>query len=523
MRIRTSTRWAVAASVAVLALTSCTASKTGTGGGGGTTASDVLHVAFSADMQVPDPDIFYELEGNLVTTSVYEGLIRYKPNSPDFEGAIAESWSVSPDGLTYTFKLRSGVKFHDGTPVDSAAAEASFKRRTDVNSAPAYMLADVAGYATPDPQTFVITLKKPVTPFLDYLASPYGPKLVSPTVLKDHAGSDFAQNWLKDHDAGTGPYTISQFNPGTGYVLDRVDSYWGTQPAMKQLVISIIPDISTQRLQLESGQLDMIMHGLTTDDIESFRTNPKFQVQQFPVLLKNLMFVNPNKGIFKDDAVRKAFAVALDNKSLVDEIFKSRATPSTTTFPAASLPTGLGTSLAGGDPSKLQALVAGLPSKKVDLAYSSDEPSNQRMAELIQTKLQALGLDVTVRGLPIAQVFDLPNQMSTAPDALVTTVNPDAAHPDTWGRIFDYTKGALNWLVCSVPEADKAMDAGLHEVDKTKQNADYGQAASLYAASGCWVDLADVQETVVARAGLTGFTHQLPTVFTVRIADLKNS
>ena len=81
-------------------------------------------------MQVPDPDIFYELEGNAVTTSVYEGLIRYKPDSNQFEGALATKWTVSPDGKTYTFTLRPNVKFHDGTTMDSTAVEKSFQRRT---------------------------------------------------------------------------------------------------------------------------------------------------------------------------------------------------------------------------------------------------------------------------------------------------------------------------------------------------------------------------------------------------------
>ena len=80
-------------------------------------------MAFNANMQVPDPDIFYEVEGNEVTTSVYEGLVRYKPDSPEIEGALAESWTVSPDGKTYTFKLRPNVKFHDGTAMDSAVVE----------------------------------------------------------------------------------------------------------------------------------------------------------------------------------------------------------------------------------------------------------------------------------------------------------------------------------------------------------------------------------------------------------------
>jgi peptide/nickel transport system substrate-binding protein len=161
--------------------------------------STTLHMAFNADMQVPDPDIFYEVEGNEVVTSAYEGLVRYKPNSAKFEGALATSWTVSPDGLTYTFKLRPNVKFQDGATEDSSTWIASFKRRTDLGSvsAPGYMLAQVATTAAPDPSTFVVTLKEPVSAFLDYLAAPYGPKAVDPAVVAAHdEGGDLAQNWL---------------------------------------------------------------------------------------------------------------------------------------------------------------------------------------------------------------------------------------------------------------------------------------------------------------------------------------
>ncbi|MDQ1361077.1 MAG: peptide/nickel transport system substrate-binding protein, partial [Acidimicrobiaceae bacterium] len=120
--------------------------------------SHTLHLAFGADMQVPDPDIFYEIEGNAVMSSIYEGLVKYANGSTKLVPSLATAWTVSPDGMTYTFTLRSGVTFHDGTPFNSTAAAFSFSRRTGVNSAPAYMLADVTSTATPDPQTFVVHL-----------------------------------------------------------------------------------------------------------------------------------------------------------------------------------------------------------------------------------------------------------------------------------------------------------------------------------------------------------------------------
>ena len=483
-----------------------------------------LNIAFTADMQVPDPDIFYELEGNQVVTSVYEGLVRYKPDSPEIEGALAESWEVSPDGLTYTFKLRPNVTFQDGTAMDSTAWAESFQRRTDVDSAPAYMLADVASTATPDPLTFVVTLKQPVSPFLDYLAAPYGPKAVSPTVLKDEAGDDFAQNYLKDHSAGTGPYYISKFEPGTGYELTRNDTYWDGKPYFEKVDIAIVPEMSTQRLQLEGGELDMIIHGLPVADVESFRTNEDFTVNEFPILLKTALASNPNKGPFQNQDLRMALQSAFDKDALVEQIYQGQADPSEQIYPAGMIEETLSIDPNETDLSKLKAAVDALPDgdRTVDFAYSEDEGGTiPRLAETIQTTLADAGLDVTVRAMPIAEVFDLVNNKDSAPDLLLWTMNPDAAHPDTWIRIFMNSTGALNYLLCPSPEADALMDQGLQSTDPAQVTELYGQAGDAVVDTGCYTTIADNKEIVVARKGITGFVHQLPTSYTVRLKDLK--
>ena len=139
----------------------------------------------------------------------------------------------------------------------------------------------------------------------------------------------------------------------------------------------------------------------------------------------------------------------------------------------------------------------------------------------MQTTLQAAGITAITKGIPIAEVFNLPQNKDGAPDLLVSTVNPDAAHPDTWARIFMNTDGALNWLQCSVPEADQLMDQGLAETDKTKMQEDYGKAGDVLVDSGCFATVADVKEVIVAKKGYSGFVHQLPTLFTVRFKDLK--
>jgi peptide/nickel transport system substrate-binding protein len=165
-----------------------------------------LRLAYLADMAQADPDVFYDIEGNTVILSVYEGLLKYKPDSTEIIPSLAQSWQVSSDGLTYTFHLRTGVKFHDGTPFDAQAVKTSFQRRLDVGAAPSYMLEPVASMQTPDATTFVVHLKHPVAPFLHYMASSWGPKIISPKALADHAGNDHAQTWAKEHASGTGPF-----------------------------------------------------------------------------------------------------------------------------------------------------------------------------------------------------------------------------------------------------------------------------------------------------------------------------
>ena len=169
-----------------------------------------LEMAFPFDMQVPDPAIFYQSDGLNVTRSAYEGLLRYRPNTtlPEIEPLLAESYNISDDGLVYTFQIREGVKFHDGTDLTAQDIVASFERRVGVDAGPAYMLWDVASYETPDDFTLIITLNQPDSAFIHYMAAPYGPGIVSPEAVEANAvGDDLAQAWIATHSAGTGPTT----------------------------------------------------------------------------------------------------------------------------------------------------------------------------------------------------------------------------------------------------------------------------------------------------------------------------
>lgn len=494
---------ALLATAAVLA-TACGSHSSGTPAAN----PSVLRIAFADDMGVPDPDTFYGSEGLMVTDSAYEGLLQYADNSTQIIADVADMPAVSPDELTYTFALHPHIAFHDGTPLDAAAVAASFARRTAINQGPAYMLAQVKSVATPSPTTVVVTLKHPVSAFLDYLASPFGPKMISPTAIKTHAvGDDQGQKWLATHDEGSGPYQITSFVPNQKYVLTRYANYWGSKPFFPEVDISIQPSITTQELQLQKGQLDMITHGLPSQDVASLATNSGLAVHQYPALLKSLMFINPHNGAFTSQQARDALEQALDKATLTKQVFGNAGAASTQIYPTGELPASSTTSVVTYDPSVLKGLVPSLPTKTVDIGYDSTDPRNQQMAEFVQLALQNVGLTASTRAIPIAQIFSLSTHLDQAPTIVIQTTNPDAAHPDTWARIYMGSAGGANLLQCASPQVDTALDTGLAATTPAAVDAAYGEAGNAIVQSGCFIDVADVQDTIVTRSGLGGLYH----------------
>src|SRR5262245_3526100 len=168
-------------------------------------ADDVLRIPYVADIGTFDPDNGFETGAMSAIDNVYEGLVEYEPGSTKIVGLLANSWEISDDGLTYTFHLVDGVKFHDGTPFNAAAVISSFERRRDRGLNLSYSLANVKDMKAPDDSTVVLTLGHAQPSLLDALSSPWGPKIISPAALAEHDNGDFATTWLNEHAVGTGP------------------------------------------------------------------------------------------------------------------------------------------------------------------------------------------------------------------------------------------------------------------------------------------------------------------------------
>ena len=170
------------------------------------------------------------------------------------------------------------------------------------------------------------------------------------------------------------------------------------------------------------------------------------------------------------------------------------------------------------DPGKLAAI--GARGGDVVVGYQAGDNSVRALTNQIQVILQNAGFNATIRSVPASQFFALGQQPDQRPDLLVTLFNPDAAHPDTWSRIYNYTDAPVNLLRCSVPEADRLLDAGSSEPDAQKSRALFVDAAAAYRDSLCWLNVTDVYDTVAARKGYSNWQHQLPWLWETDFASL---
>jgi peptide/nickel transport system substrate-binding protein len=511
------TRWLTAVALAAaLTVAGCgsTEKKSATPAG----VSDVLRIPYLADMSVPDPDVFYDIEGNSVILNQYEGLLRYAPGSTKIIGSLADSWTVSPDRLTYTFKLHPGVTFHSGAPLTSKAVKAAFERRLDVDQAPAYMLGAVKSMSTPDDLTFVVKLKSPVNPFAAYMASSWGPKVIGPEAIKTHAGKDFGQTWLRTHGDGTGPYKLTQFDRGRQYTLTRNDDYWGTKANFKTVLIKITPDIGTQRLELQNGDLDAVVKSFPASELASLPDS--LVVQKKDSNLRLLLYVNTNKAPFDNPAVRAGLRSTIDVDELVGQAYAGTATKSVGAYPEAIL-AGQPELPYAVDPAAAKAAADKATTKKITLAYTADESGVQRrVGELLQAKLKAAGFDVTLREVQLPDTYGYIKHLKSAPDLLLQTNTPDAAHPDTWARIVFYSTGGLNFFGFSDKNVDKALDDAL-DAPPAEATKLYQQAGQDVIDSNSIFFLGNVKDVFVLQKNLAGVESVPEYPWTITYAPLK--
>ena len=477
------------------------------GGGSGAPTDGTLTVGLLGDIgQPPDPDIYYANNGTAIMINAYEGLVQYKNNTDKVEIAprLAESWDVNPTHDVYTFHLRQGVKFHDGTPFTSAAVDVAFKRRIAVKGGAAYMVEAVKSVATPDDHTAVITLNQPNTAFLSYLASPFGPKMESPEGLKANAGADDAQTYLSSHDLGTGPYMLTTAQTGVKYELTQYDGYWGPKSPFKKVELPVYTDESALELAFDNGTVDTIVAALPSSSLDKYASKDGVSNYFLPTLQGSMVTVNSSHDFFKTPEARVAFLTSIDQAALVKQVLGKRSEVATTMYAKGMIQGATDKQAISFDADVLKKYVDALPpnaNKTLVIGYANGNVNAQSMTNIVVANLQTLGLSASAQGYDTSTVFGWINDPPSGPDAFIDGNNgPDGGDPYMWGHVFWDASGGINYFGCESKEVNGLLDDGLRSGDM----ATYVKAGDLYGQTGCFLNLSYNQNWVVAQKWLTG-------------------
>jgi len=281
----------------------------------------------SGDADTLDNTVSSNGETSEVTTQIFNLLVRAKPGETDIEPDLATSWSVSPDGLVWTFKLRQGVTFHDGTPWNAEAAKFNFDRWADPKNpyhavkgfdyeywndfmADAFKEAKVA-----DPYTLQLVLKKPNAPLV-YNLSIIAFEFNSPASIKQYGGQGIGQ-----HPVGTGPYKFVDWVRDDHVTLVANPSFFRKGlPKTQRVIERVIKDNAARFLALKANEIQA-MEAPNPDDVKVAMRDPNLKVGYRPPFNTGWVRFNMNNLLFKDIRIRKAVAMAINRKAIVDGLY----------------------------------------------------------------------------------------------------------------------------------------------------------------------------------------------------------
>ncbi len=512
--------------VSTLVLTGCSGGASASSSGSAAPTDGVLRLGVLNDIgQPPDPDVYYSGNGLAITTNAYEGLVRYEPGNHEeatVVPSLAESWEVNDDFTQYTFTLRAGVTFHDGTPFDSSAVEASFQRRLAVDAGPAYMVQGVVDVEELDELTVRVTLDAPNSAFLDHLASPYGPRMISPTALTEHAGDDHAQTYLSTASAGTGPYVLSEAAVGEGYQLTYFEDYWGDlDPVFTTVELPVYTEISAMQLELEKGDLHALLSAVPTASRQKYLDSASLEAYALPSFQVGVVYMNPKRPLLADAEARRTLFEGIDWAALVEQVSPIGSVPAEGYYPAGALPADLDSRELVHDPDALADWVATLPAgTEIQIGHAAGGADAAQMSNIIAAQLQALGLKATVTSHQASEVFgDFPANPQDGPDVLVTPETwPDSNNGYMHGHVFWDPDGGLNFFGC----ADETTTALLGEALATGADETYVAAGEAAYAAGCNQTFAWTTDFMVAQSWLDGIedAHSIAAPATLDFARL---
>jgi peptide/nickel transport system substrate-binding protein len=467
------------------------------------TPPNVLIVGQIAEPQSLDPHTVTATNDFRILVNIYDGLVRYKDGTLEVEPALAESWTISDDGKTYTFKLRQGVKFHDGSDFNAEAVKFNFDRMLKedhpfYNTGPfplSFNFSSIDVVNVLDEHTVEFKLKEPFAPFLSNLAYPTG-LIVSPEAVKKY-GKEFGR-----HPSGTGPFKFAEWQSGQRVVVERNPDYWDGAPALEAIVFRPITDANTRVAEMMAGGLDVMVE-VPPDNLATFKQDANFAVAEQAGPHVWFTILNAKGGPFADKKVRQAANYAVNKQGLVDNVLQGSATVAAGPIPPAFNWVENKTEPYPYDPEKAKALLAEGGSGMLDPIT---------MGAAIQADLQAVGFKVKIEtyewntflgrvnpGLEgkadMAEMAWMTNDPDTVP---YLTLRSDAL-PD---------KGGFNSGYYSNPKVDELLEKARSSTDQAERGKLYGEVQSIVHDDAPWLFVANWKQNAVTTAAVKGFKLQ---------------
>jgi peptide/nickel transport system substrate-binding protein len=456
-----SRRRAIWASAVVVALAvAATGAAAGPLGQRAATAGGTFVLTNLSDPDPIDPALYTHTMARTLVRNVYDPLVYYKLGTTQIVPMLATRWSVSANGLRYTFQLRRNVKFHSGAAFAARDVKATLDRDLTLKSGiGGSYLTDVRSSRVTGPYSIEIILKRPYAFFLGKLAKI---PIHSADDIAAHRGSDYAQSWFKDNANGTGPYRLTSYVRGTQYTLTQNTSYWRKfhPNAFERIIVRPIPDSTTQAQLISRGEVNMGSWMATRDMIRASKSrgaklydfkSPMALVGQLnggKAPLNNLMLRQAILAAFPYDRMRQFYQGYAEPVRHV----LSPNYPGSARFPVLhqNLPKARRLLTEAGHP-------GGQGIRTLRYVAVQGLEDERQAGLLLQDALKRIGIELKIDVLPFGTFFAQEQNVNTAPDIGPGYEAPETNDPFEWfNKLFGKT-GYVNWSHFSVPALDRLI------------------------------------------------------------------
>jgi peptide/nickel transport system substrate-binding protein len=406
-----------------------------------------------------------------VLENVYDTLVQPAADL-SMEPALAESWEISDDNLTWTFTLRNGVKWHNGRDLVAQDVVYSFERII-AEGLNGWRFATVESITAPDDSTVVITLTQPSPNLLVAIAGFKGMAIIPEEIVTDGT--------IGTNPVGTGPFRFVSQSPDEGIILEKNPDYWRAAeglPKLDGIQFVQIPDASTKLTALRTGEVHWI-DTVPPQDIESLSGEEGITVGRVPGGDYHYFALNQTREPFNDVRVRQAIATAINRDEIALAAQFGAATPNQTAIPASNAAWYFDYApYASADIAGAQALLdeAGVSNLEIEFLVTSDFPETVVQAEVIAAELAALGITVTINDVDFSTWLDLQGNGEFDAFMLSWIGNID---PDDFYYAQHHSGGGFNFQGYSNAEVDQLLDGARVETDQAARKALYDQAAQL--------------------------------------------